>query len=206
MMRLYKPMVALCAAATLSACSVLPESQPPRIVGLENGHENRSFNQSRPVSLRVDTPVASAPFDSNLVLIQPEPWEYQALPDVRWRDSMPAVIRDRLIRALRASNGFKQIVAANSAATAEFSLLSELTAFHASTSEGETTVTLAMHFELMENRTRQTRCTHEETLEIRADNTRLPSLMTAFSKGSHQLSESTVSWAHECLAGTVKMK
>jgi cholesterol transport system auxiliary component len=97
-------------------------------------------------------------------------------------------------------------VAANSAANAEFSLLSELTAFHASTSEGETTVTLAMHFELMENRTRQTRCTHEETLEIRADNTRLPSLMTAFSKGSHQLSESMVSWAHDCLAGTVKMK
>ncbi|GHD47342.1 cholesterol transport system auxiliary component [Marinobacter persicus] len=195
----FKPAVTFCAVLALSGCSILPESEPPRIVGLDDNAPVPVYDHARSVSLRVDTPLASAPFDTNLVLIQPENWEYQALPDTRWRDSMPAIIHDRLIKALRQSRGFDRVLSATSPAEAEYTLLSELNGFHARRNGDDTTVTIDMHLEVMNNRTRETRCSTEKTLDVAAGDARLDSLMVAFSDAGTELSRRTAAWAFACL-------
>jgi len=199
MIRQLTSMAALTAVFTLSACSLLPESEPPRIVSLAASTNQPTYQTPRAVSLRVDTPLASAPFDTNLILIQPQRWEFQALPDTRWRDSMPVVMRDQLIQSFRNSQGFDNVLASNSAANAGFTLLSELNGFHVRKSGQATTVFIQMHYELLNNRSRETLCALKEDLEVSAENGQLASLMTAFSLGAAEVSEKTVGWAYDCL-------
>jgi len=199
MIRQLTSMAALTTAITLSACSVLPESEPPRIVSLAASADQPTYQTPRAVSLRVDTPLASAPFDTNLVLIQPQNWEFQALPDTRWRDSMPVVVRDQLVQSFRNSNGFDNILVSSSAAHAEWTLLSELNGFHARKTGRQTTVAIQLHYELMNNRSRKTLCVLEEKREVSAENGQLASLMSAFSLAAAAISEKTVSWAYDCL-------
>ncbi|XKH00932.1 ABC-type transport auxiliary lipoprotein family protein [Marinobacter nauticus] len=202
MMRFSKPLITACSALLMSACTVLPESEPPRIVGLGDITPQQAAYQSpRPVSMRVDLPLASAPFDGTLVLIQPSNWEFQALPGTRWRDTMPVLVHDQLVQSLRASNGFDNVLAANSAANADISLLPELRGFHARQTNEGTAVVIHLYYELLQNRTRETLCVLDEKQVVPAQSTEIASLMEAFRQGTAEVAANTAQWAFDCLVG-----
>jgi len=199
MTRCLKPLAALSAALTLSACTVLPESQPPRIVDLAVNGEHPVYDRPRPESLRVDLPRASAPFDSNLVLIQPSRWEFQALPDTRWRTDLPMLVHDQLVQSLRETKGFNNVLTTNSAANADISILSELRGFHARKTAGSTRVVIQLYYELLNNRSRETLCVLDEKQVVSAENSDLANLMAAFSQGISRVATNTARWAFSCL-------
>lgn len=202
MIRCLKPLAIVSAALSLSACTVLPESVPPRVVSLAGEADPPVFEQTRPESLRVDLPLASGPFDGTSVLIQPRPWEFRALPDTRWRDSLPMVVHDQLVQTLRDSNGFSQVLAANSAANADIALLSEVRGFHARRTGQDTDVVIHLHHELLHNRSRETLCVLDEKQVVPAQDSSLDSLMAAFSEGAHEAAAETARWAFNCLEKT----
>ncbi|MBB5320430.1 ABC-type transport auxiliary lipoprotein family protein [Marinobacter oulmenensis] len=188
------------AIASLSACTLLPKSDPPRVVDLTSDAAFPAPEPQRGDTVRVETPLASSPLSGTLVLIKPESYEYQAIPGVRWRDSLPTVVEDFLVQRFRASRGFANVISATSPATATISLVSELDSFHAQRIGPAPTVVVAMHSELMDNRTRETLCVTDQTIEIPASSTAVQSLMPAFSEGAERLARHTLEWAHACLA------
>ena len=202
MMRFAKPLMTIGSVLLMSACTVLPESEPPRIVGLGDITPQQAAYQSpRPVSMRVDLPLASAPFDGTLVLIQPSNWEFQALPDTRWRDTMPVLVHDQLVQSLRAGNGFDNVLAANSAANADVSLLPELRGFHARNTGQGTVVVINVYYELLQDQTREILCVLDEKQVIPAQDTEVASLVAAFSQGTAKVATNTAQWAFDCLEG-----
>jgi cholesterol transport system auxiliary component len=155
----------------------------------------------RPVSLRIDTPLASDPLDSARILLKPSPYEFQALPAVRWRDSIPVVVRDYVLQSFRYSGGFANVVTDTSPAYASHTLISELSAFHAEDRQGEGVMVVAeLHAEIMSNRTRRSLCNTTHRVNQRARNTSADDLMEAFSESSHALAEALNRWAYVCLA------
>lgn len=190
---------ALLLSAMLTGCTVFPVPEPPRFMELAPANEYLTFNRVLPVSLRVDTPIASDPLDSARILIKPSAYEYQAIADARWRESIPVVTRDHLIDTLRASGGFDNVMTDTSPATADHTLVSELNGFHAQNTEDGAEVTVAFHLELMENRSRQSLCVQDYHEQIPVSGTGLASLMDAFSKAANNASTAITSWAHHCL-------
>lgn len=186
---------------SLGACTLLPKSDPPRVVDLTSSASFPALEPRRSDSVRVETPLASSPLNGTLVLIKPETYEYQALPDVRWRDTLPAVLHDFIVQRFRASRGFSNVVSATSPATATANLVSDLQSFHARKTGNATTVVVAMHSELMDTRTRERLCTTDQRIEIPSESASVESLMPAFSEGAERLSRQTLEWAHACLAG-----
>ncbi len=188
----------LAAAVSLSACSILPAQTAPRLMGLTPSSLSTEFATARDVSLRIDTPLATAPFDSARILIKPTAYEFQALPEARWRDSMPVLLREYLVEGFRQSGGFDNVLTDTSPATAELSLIGELSGFHAAKEDGKTTVIIQLYTELMNNRTRERLCVRDQRVRMPADSTSLTDLMHAFSAGAEALSKQTIVWAYNC--------
>lgn len=186
------------AAFAVSACTIFPEQEAPRLMDLALPASAPTFETTRNTSLRIDTPLASAPLDSPRILIKPDAYEFQALPDTRWRDSMPVVLRDYLVQDLRQSGGFDSVLNDTSTASAELSLVSELTGFHAVREDGKTTVVVRLYTEMMENRSRKSWCRQDHHVQTPAASTDLNDLMNAFSESARQLSADIALWAHQC--------
>lgn len=188
----------LAAIVSLSACTILPEQTAPRLMDLTPSPSTTGFETARNLSLRIDTPLTSAPFDSTRILIKPTAYEFQGLPDARWRDSMPVLIREHLVQSFRQSGGFDNVLTDTSPATAELSLISELSGFHAVKEGKKTTVIVHLYTELMNNRSRESLCARDQRVQIPAASNSLTDLMRAFSDGAGILSTQTILWAYEC--------
>lgn len=183
----------------LSGCTVFPVPEPPRFMELMPASRHLTFDRTLPVSLRVDTPMASDPLDSARILIKPSAYEYQAMAGARWRESIPVVVRDHLIDTLRASGGFANVMTDTSPATADLTLVSEINRFQAQKTQDGAEVTIAFHLELMENRSRQSLCVQDYHQQVPASGTELEPLMEAFSKAANTASTAITSWAHRCM-------
>ncbi|MDR9425461.1 MAG: ABC-type transport auxiliary lipoprotein family protein [Marinobacter sp.] len=183
---------------TLSACSIFPEQEAPRLVGLAPPSSPTQFDETREASLRIDTPLATAPFDSTRVLIKPDTYEFQALPGARWRDSAPVLLREYMVQYFRQSGGFDSVLTDTNPASAELTLISELSGFHAVIKAGRNTVVVNLYAELLDNRTRVSLCTQDHQIQIPANSTSHSDLMAAFSAGAEALSEQALVWAFDC--------
>lgn len=193
--------VCISAATLTTACTVFPTPEPPRAMDLAPYASEPMRETPRPVSLRIDTPLASDPLDSARVLLKPSLYEFQALPAVRWRDSIPVVVRDYLIQSFRFNGGFDNVVTDTSPAFASHTLISELSAFHAENRQDQgVTVVMELHAEIMGNRTRRSLCSKSQRVEQRAESASVDALMEAFSESSRALAEATNRWAYACLA------
>lgn len=193
--------VYISAATLTTACTVFPTPEPPRAMDLAPYASEPMRETPRPVSLRIDTPLASDPLDSARVLLKPSLYEFQALPAVRWRDSIPVVVRDYLIQSFRFNGGFDNVVTDTSPAFASHTLISELSAFHAENRQDQgVTVVMELHAEIMGNRTRRSLCSKSQRVEQRAESASVDALMEAFSESSRALAEATNRWAYACLA------
>ncbi|MGO1234261.1 MAG: ABC-type transport auxiliary lipoprotein family protein [Marinobacter sp.] len=188
----------LAMTVSLSACSVFPEQEAPRLLGLAPPSSPTQFDETNEARIRIDTPLATAPFDSTRVLIKPDAYEFQALPGARWRDSMPVLLREYMVQYFRQSGGFTSVVTDTNPASAEIILISELSGFHAAVKSGRNTVVLNLYTELLDNRTRVSLCTQDHQIQVPADSTSPSDLMAAFSAGAGALSEEALIWAFDC--------
>lgn len=193
--------VALPAAVlALSGCTVFPIPEAPRLMDLEEPAPSMQLEDSRTVSLRVDTPLASDPIDSARILIKPSAYEFQAVSGAQWRDSVPVVLRDYLVQQFRASGGFDNVASDTSPATTDHTLVLEISGFHARLDGAQTQVQLRVHSELLNNQSRNTLCTRNFSVDMPVDGTALEALMAGFSAGAGRLSSELTGWAHDCLA------
>lgn len=196
----FTRMTALAATLSLSACTVFPIPEPPRLMDLAPPPSYQTFDEVRPVSLRIDTPLASDPLDTTRILLKPSAFEFKALPDARWRDSIPVVVRDYLIQSFRQSDGFASVITDTSPATSDLTLITELTGFHAETSGNRNAVVIQLHAELLNNRSRQSLCVLDQRLQMPAASTTMEDLMAGFTAAAEELSMKTTQWAWECLS------
>ncbi|MEC7378478.1 MAG: hypothetical protein VX421_12765, partial [Pseudomonadota bacterium] len=141
-----------------AGCTVFPNPEPPRVMDLAWPGLERSPAERIPYVLRVDTPYASEPFNSTLILAKPTEWEFQSYPEVRWRDTAPMMLRDAVIVSLRRNGGFTDVIAETSPAEANLTLVSELSAFHTEEPAGYPTIKVELHAQVIDARTRGTVC------------------------------------------------
>lgn len=190
---------ALLATLTLTACTVFPIPEPPRIMDLATPDSHQTFPQAQNASIRIDTPLASSPFEGSQILIKPTPYEFQTLGQARWRDTAPVMVRDHLVRHLRNSAGFRNIIVDTSPANAELALISELTAFHATSHNGSLSIVIQLHTEMMSNRQREGLCVRNWTVSEPVADGQMDTIVRGFSAAANRLNKDLTTWLSDCL-------
>lgn len=191
--------VLLLSAFTISGCTVFPLPEPPRIMDLGTDGAPTVLPQTHNASLRVETPLASAPFDGSRILIKPTPYEFQAIGEARWRDTAPIMIRDHVISHVRTSQAFRNAIVDTSPANAELTLVSELTAFHVMHQNSKLHVIIRLHTELVQNNQRESICVRNWNIMEPVADSQQESIVQGFSKAANRLGNDLTGWMAECV-------
>ncbi|MDP4548980.1 MAG: ABC-type transport auxiliary lipoprotein family protein [Marinobacter sp.] len=189
----------LLAALSTAACTVLPRPEPPRVMDLAPASSQPNHENLLPVSLRINTPLASDPVDSSAILLKPTAYEFQAYQKARWRDSAPVLVRDHLARHLRNSGGFRNVVIDTSATNTEHALLTELSAFQVEQSGNTYQVILELHAEVISEQSGSSLCVRNWSIQEMAASSVLESAVEAFSRASNTLASELTQWAWSCV-------
>jgi len=184
--------------ATVAGCTVYPSLEPPRVMDFSAESPVPKATRTHAFSLRIDTPYASDPLGSNKILAKPTPLEFRIYDGVRWRDTAPVVVRDLLVTSFREAGAFNSVISDTNPADADWTLVSELTAFHTEINVGEVHATIELHGQLVDNRSRKTLCAASFVAREEADNNLIEPVVEAFSAAGKTLSVAVVNWAGDC--------
>jgi len=179
-------------------CTVFPTPEPPRVMDMAAPETISKADQRFPESLRVDTPYASKPFNSTRILAKPAPWEFRSYEGVRWRDTVPVVVRDTLVSTLRQSEAFASVISETSPAEAELTLISELSAFHVENPESTPRIVIELHVQLIHNRSRASLCSNNFRIAEPAPGPAIEQIIEAFGAAGNTLSDRVILWATAC--------
>lgn len=190
--------MAVSLTGTLIGCTIFPNPEPPRVMDLSISDPAYQADRALPYSLRVDTPHASEPFNSTRILAKPTAWEFRIYKGARWRDTAPVMVRDVLVQALRASRGFQNIVSDTSLADTDWTLITELSAFHTENHSGNVGVTVGLHAQIVDNRSKVTLCERSFTTEQPAEGAAINQVVEAFGTAGAKMSGAVTRWATRC--------
>ena len=184
--------------ATMAGCTVYPSLEPPRAMDFSAQVPLPPAQQTRPLILRVDTPYASDPLGSNKILAKPSPLEFQIYEGVRWRDTAPVVVRDFLVKSFREAETFETVISDTNPADADWTLVSELTAFHTEIHTNGVTAMIELHSQLVDNKSRTTLCATSFHAVRGTEDGSIERVVQAFSRAGQALSAAVVDWAGQC--------
>ncbi|MBU2873963.1 ABC-type transport auxiliary lipoprotein family protein [Marinobacter salexigens] len=187
-------------SGALTACTVFPIPEAPRVMDFPVPEELQNSGTSRPESLRVDTPFASEPYNSSRILAKPEPWEFTVYSGVRWRDTAPVLLRDMLAGAFRASDVFRDVVIDTGPSNSDLTLATEISAFHTVNHGDSARVTVTVYGQLINNRSRQTLCSSNFIVSAPAKDKSINSVVQAFGDAGEELAINLIDWARNCEA------
>lgn len=184
--------------AALAGCTIFPNPDPPRVMDLTLRDLPYHAAETQPHSMRVDTPYASEPFNGTQILAKPNAWEFRIYDGVRWRDAAPIIVRDILIQALRESDGFRGVVSDTSPAETDWTLITELSAFHTESQPNGVHAAIRLHARILDNRSRSTLCAKSFSVSQETGGQAIEQVIKGFSGAGTALSESVSRWAVEC--------
>lgn len=190
--------IALAISGSMAACTVFPVPEAPRVMDFPTPHTLNSNTASRSESLRIDTPMASDPYNSSRILAKPLPWEFRVYGGVRWRDTVPVLVRDMLAGAFRDSASFQHVVMDPAPGSADLSLSTEINAFHAINQGDSARVTLSVYGQLVENRSQAILCSNSFTVSTPAEDKSIEAVVLAFGNAGEQLANELIAWAKNC--------
>ncbi|WP_305966110.1 ABC-type transport auxiliary lipoprotein family protein [Marinobacter salsuginis] len=197
-LRSIKSVALLLGAAFASGCTVFPNPEPPRVMGLALVQPIPAVEQTVQASLRVDTPYAAEPFNGSLILAKPIPQEFRAYEGVRWRDTAPVVVRDSLVASLRQSGAYTNVITDTNPAQADLTLVTEISAFNSETPDTGPQVVIELHLQMIHNRSRATLCTRTVRIVEPAPGTSVDQIVEAFGTAGSQLAARVIDWATTC--------
>jgi len=145
----------LATVATLSACSLLPKPDAQQIYVLPASPASAHTAAPTEWSLRVGTPLAIAPLNSNQVIVQYPNASLASYHGIRWADRAPVLLRDRIAQTLGDSGLFRAVVAGNATASTDLELAATLRAFQLEDPVGHAHVAVRLEAQLFGSSTLQ---------------------------------------------------
>lgn len=196
-----------------SGCTIFPNPEPPRVMDFpvpEIPRGTQTDQHMSEITLRVDTPHASQPYNGTRILAKPEPWEFRVYGGVRWRDNAPTMMRDMLLGVIRQRGQYGSVISDTNPATAEQTLVSELTAFHTertaletvSGAAGHYNAVIEVHAQLLDNHSRDSLCigSFRASELTTAGDSEVEAAVRALGEAGRKLSIEINDWLEACQA------
>jgi len=179
----------------LSACSILPESEPLRIYLLPT---TTSPQQAREPALqhalRINTPQASRILSSPRIAVVPQGNQISAYGGARWSDAAPVLLRDRLIEAFQRDGRMPSVSNEDVNLYADLSLHSDLRAFQSVYIDDKPVVVITLDARLVSRNDQHTLANRRFEVRQPSADPSVESVVEAFGKASDRLSGEILEW------------
>ena len=183
----------LLAAGLLSACSILPQSEPLDIYLLP-GAALPAQTQRVDWSLRVNSPVSNQLLDGTRIVVLPEPGRVNTYQGVRWSERTPRLLRNRLLDAFHDDGRIQALSNEEQRLQADLELVSDLRSFHSEYRDGLPHALIRLDASLVDARSQQIIASRRFSVSQPASDTSIASVVAAFAQAGDQLSRELVDW------------
>jgi cholesterol transport system auxiliary component len=193
-MRLLAHVFAGTVLALLSACSVLPKSEPQQIYRLPANP--LPHDAAAPVgwSLRIDTPNAERMLDSSRIAVLPEGDTVSVYKGARWSDSATTLLRNRLVDAFRDNGRIAALSSDETSLQADYALSGDLRSFQSVYENGQPVVVIRFDARLVKNSGLRIVATRRFDITQPVGGTSVPQVVAAFGQASDALASQLVNW------------
>lgn len=183
----------LLAAGLLSACSILPQSEPLDIYLLP---ANTLPAQTQRVdwSLRVSSPISNQLLDGTRIVVLPEPGRVNTYQGVRWSERTSQLLRGRLLDAFQDDGRIQALSNDEQRLQADLELVSDLRSFHSQYRDGVPEVLIQLDARLVDARDQRILASRRFSVSQAASDTSIDSVVAAFGQAGDRLSRELVDW------------
>jgi cholesterol transport system auxiliary component len=183
---------ALCAAALVSACSILPKReivqtwQPPATAKVQAA-------AAADFSLRVDTPNVSGMLEQNGIVVMPEPGQVSVYKGARWSESPALLVRGRLVDAFMAAR-LPSVTTDDDRFSSDYTLSGDLRAFQSEYRSGSPVVVVRYDAQLRRGGSRRVFASRSFVITRQPAGTQVPEVVAAFGAADDELAQQVVTW------------
>lgn len=191
------------AALALGACSVLPSAAPVDVYTLPPlaAPAANPNPTALALTLRVARPVGSASLAGKSLLVVPADNQLSVYKGARWSDTVPELLRARLLEALRLDGRIAALSSDEFRLHADYELSSDLLAFQAEYVNAERVeAVFGLNVRLVSREGRRIVAMREFRVRQAASSTAVEAVVAAFGESSARLSSEVVDWVVEMLA------
>lgn len=182
----------------LSACSILPKSEPSNVYLLPAAPAvTNSTATALDWSLRVAKPQANLVLDSPRIAVVPEGSVISNYQGARWSDNGPVLLRDRLLDGFQADGRIRQLSSDEAQLQADLVLVSDLRAFQSEYQNGKVSVVIRLDVQLVQSSTRKILAARRFDVQQPAASSAVADVVAAFGQASNSLSAQLVPWVVE---------
>ncbi|MGG2395350.1 LPS assembly lipoprotein LptE [Pseudomonas sp. SH1-B] len=188
-----KRLFPLLIAGLLSACSILPQSEPLDIYLLPGATLPA---QAQPVdwSLRVSSPSSGQLLDGTRIVVLPEPGRVNTYQGARWSERTPQLLRNRLLDAFHEDGRIKALSNEEQRLQADLELVSDLRSFHSQYRDGRPEAIIQLDVRLVNPRDQRILASRRFTVSQAASDTSITAVVAAFGQAGDRLSRELVDW------------
>jgi cholesterol transport system auxiliary component len=185
----------------LSACSILPKSEPSRVYLLPAAPvaSASAAASAAPVSwsLRVEKPQAVMALDSPRIAVVPEGSVLSNYQGARWSDNGPVLLRNRLLDGFQADGRVRGLSSDDAQLQADLVLVSDLRAFQSEYANGQVAVVVRLDVQLVQGASRKIIAARRFDIRQPASSAAVADVVGAFGQASNSLSAQLVAWTVE---------
>lgn len=179
----------------LSACSILPKSEPSSVYLLPAAPA-AAANSAAAVdwSLRVAKPQAVMVLDSPRIAVVPEGSVISNYQGARWSDNGPVLLRNRLLDGFQADGRIQELSSDEAQLQADLVLVSDLRAFQSEYNKGQVSVVVRLDVQLVQGASRKIIAARRFDIRQPASSAGVADVVAAFGQASNSLSAQLVPW------------
>lgn len=190
--RFYCKAVFLGFISLLAGCTILPKAEPQTRYALP-ASTLQTQAQTQAGVLFIAVPQANKLLSSNLVLVQPEYTELQAYKGILWADSLPTLLRERLITAFTDAGIFNAI-SGDAALRSDHSLETYIQRFQVQLDTAQPMIQVEVDAKIVDSNTATILHSKRFSISQPAPSAKALDLVNTFGQATDQLSLDLINW------------
>ncbi len=183
----------------MSACSVLPESEPLTTYQLPAPRLATSSQPPLPHSLRIITPAASYALQTPRIMVTPEGNTLTSYQGARWTDPNPVLLREHLVQAFQQSGSFKSVSTEVHALQTDIQLYSDLRQFQTLYQGDRVSAIIELDAKLVDPGSRGVIASRHFRVSQPLTDTAVPAVVDGLSSAADTLAQQLLDWSRTTL-------
>lgn len=185
---------------TLSACTLIPESEALKVYQFPQPAQSDTRTAQPPsASLRVDTPQAGYAYSGPRLMVQTEADQLLSYKGVRWSDPTPTLLREYLALAFQRQGAMSTVTTDENALYADVHLGSDLRRFQVVDSN-EPHILIELQARLINPESRRVYVSHDFIVRQPISSTGIQQVTEGYEQASAELATQLLDWAVPQLA------
>lgn len=183
----------------LSACSVLPKTEPVTTYQLPAPQFSASSQPALAQSLRIVTPAASYALQTPRIMVTPEGNTINSYQGARWTDPNPVLLREHLVQAFQQDGSFASVSTEVHALQTDVQLFSDLRQFQTLYQGGNASAVIELDAKLVDPGSRQVIASRHFRVSQPLTDTAVPAVVNGLGAAADTLARQLLDWSRTAL-------